>query len=493
MERYSLLKKNLFQVPAYLVLGGLLFPLFVFLFQSRGFQFPEGVSWFSSIAFTFFQAGVSTFLILIGASLGALGLLHFYFKKYYILLKTFALLPALIPPLILVISFVNFVELFSPFSFGLGALICAQVITYTGLCSVALTSALVSSVSSLSEWAFVHGVRPFSFFKACLKTYLRKDLITLGVLVFCGAFTSLSLPLLIAGNFHFSLEFFIYEKLKQPEMWGQAATLILMQTLFIFFICLKAFSFSSPPLDSYKQKVYLLKNPKFIVFSIWPAILLLVGLLGISSFQWREFLSFKSLLLSSLASSLLLSFGVGCLTLVGLGMLCFSYNSIKARKLISSYLNPGVTLLGFSFLLFSPVQEVHLKWILGLTLLFFPTIYRLRGESILEKLKEQVAVAEIFGASPFMIFKCVLWPQARSLFLFCSGIAAFWACGDFAYSLIVSQGTWNLALVVYDLFSSYRIDLALMGSWILLLVSVMVFLFWIGVDFVFRKRSLLRD
>ena len=491
MARNILLKNSLLQIPAYLVAGSLIFPFFVFLTQSSGFQFPKGVSWISSIGFTFFQAGVSTLVVLLSASLGALGLLHFYFKKYYFLLKVTALLPALIPPLILVIAFVNFVETFTAFPFGLGSLIFTQILTYTGLCSVALASSFVTLVPSVSDWALVHGVRPFCFFKICLKTYLRKDLITLGALVFCGAFTSLSLPLLVSGNTHFSLEFFIYEKLKHPEMWGQAATLILLQMIFIFLICLKAFSSPSSSLHLVERSVQLLKKPMFLIFSIWPSLIIFSGLLFSFSFQLEEFMQFKELLISSVISSLIVSLGVGTLTFIGLILICFSYKSKKIRKGIAGYINPGVTLLGFSFLLLSSDGGVHLKWVIGLTLLFFPMIYRFRGELNLDRLEEQVLVAELLGASPFLIFKYILWPQSRHLFFLCSGIAAFWACGEFAYSLIVSQGELTFALVVYDLFSSYRIDLALFGSWALLLLSVLIFLFWIGVDFVFSKKSLL--
>lgn len=491
MERKSLLKKFLEASPAYLITIGLLFPLAVFLFQSHGFQIPKGVSWISTIGFTLFQSVVATIFVLIMSSLGALGLLYFYPKKYYILLKTFVILPALIPPLVLVISLVHFFDFFMPFPFGLTMLILTQILTYTGLCSIALTSTLIRSISHVSEWALVHGIRPFYFFITCLKTFLKKDLITLGVLVFSGAFTSLSLPLLVSGNSHFSLEFFIYEKLKQPNMWGQASFLICLQMIFIFLICLKAFSFSSSSLKSIPKKIHLLKKPNFIFFSIWPSCLILCGLLFASPFKIMELFEFKSLFISASLTSFLISVGVGFSVFLGMTALFFSYKSKKIRKVIVGYINPSVTLLGFSFLIFFPDGWVYLKWILGLSLLFFPIIYRFRGEVILEKLEGQAMVAELFGASRFMIFKCILWPQARSFFFLCSGITAFWACGDFAYSLIVSEGKWNLALVVYDLFSSYRIDLALAGSLVLILVSILVFLFWLGVDFVFNKKSFL--
>ena len=182
--------------------------------------------------------------------------------------------------------------------------------------------------------------------------------------------------------------------------------------------------------------------------------------------------------------SLILSLLVGALTLVFLIGLCFSYQNKKSRKFIASFTLPGVSFIGFAFLILPFYNEtaVLIKWILGLTLLLFPWVFRFRGERSLENLSSQVETARFLGADESLIFKKILWPSNRSLFFLCAGTASFWACADFSYSLIVSSGHWSLSLLLHDLFSSYRLNEALLLAWLLLALSLFSFLFWIAID-----------
>lgn len=486
--------KNLFHWPALVVMGILLFPLVMFLFHPRMLEWPRGIEWLPAFFWTFVQAGLSTLLVLLLAFFGVRGLLGFYKKSWYFLLEGICLIPCLIPPLLLVVSLVHITGKLFPFPFGLGALIFVQVLTYTGLVTVALSRALIKESSALSGWAFLHGVSPWAFLKMLARTLLRKDIKTLSLLVFVSAWTSLSLPLLTAGGANISLEFYIYKQLKDPSLWPQAGALILFQTLLIFFLCLKGFGGRVPASMNWQKKVYLLPFPALVSVPIFPVILSLAGLFFIPEKEvFARFFQLIPLLVSSGISSLLQGFGVGLLTLGGLVLMALSFSNFLGRKFVTSYLNPGTSLTGFAFLLipFTSSQWIGLKWVVGLTLLSFPFIYRFRGELMLEKLTEQVETARLCGAGWGLVFRDILWPQCRGAFFLCSGLAGFWAVGDFAYSLIVSHGRWNLALVVYDLFSSYRLELAIMGSWVLLIICFVVLLFWIGIGYVLDKKSVL--
>ena len=244
-------------------LYGLLFfglPFFVFL-PSSG---VSGLAQRGNILFCIFDDSISSWSFNSFESafrpLRQPGLLSLAKRNYYFLIESIVLLPCLIPPLLLVLSVVHLTEKISPFPFGLTALIVVQTLTYSGLCAVAFTRILLKEVSCLSEWAYLQGISSWLFLKALAQTILLKDIKTLFVLVFAGSFTSLSLPLLAGGNPFFSLEFFIYENLKDPQLWPQALGLILFQSLFIFLICWKAFSGSSASdlkLVSFKT-IYLL-------------------------------------------------------------------------------------------------------------------------------------------------------------------------------------------------------------------------------------------
>ena len=216
--------------PVFFIIFALLFPYFLFLFQA--FSWSIDFDFIAVVGMSFFQAGLSALLSVSLALLGSLGLLAFAYKKYYFVLEALLLIPAFMPALILALSLVALFEQVGLFPFGLAQLIFAQVLTWTGIISVALTRSLLHQAPLLSEWAYLHQLKASVFFKVLIRTVLKKDIQTLFVLVFVSLFTGLSLPLLLGGSSFYSLEFFIYEKLKEPHLWSQALPLILLQGFF---------------------------------------------------------------------------------------------------------------------------------------------------------------------------------------------------------------------------------------------------------------------
>ena len=72
----------------------------------------------------------------------------------------------------------------------------------------------------------------------------------------------------------------------------------------------------------------------------------------------------------------------------------------------------------------------------------------------------------------------MIWPQTREPFCFLGGVASFWACGDFAYTVMTAQGESHLALLSHDLLGRYHVEQGLAVIWILLLVGSLCFLFF---------------
>ena len=487
----SLFEKLIFSWPAYGLCALLLFPLALYGFRLGALSWPEGSKAFVVFCLTVFQAGASSILSLFFAVLGSRGLLSLAKKKYYFLIEGFVVLPCLIPPLIFCLSLVHLVDQFRSFPFGLPALILAQTISWTGLCAVALTRALLKEAGSLSEWMCLYSRSSWIFIPALLKTVLRKDVKTLFALVFVSCFASLSLPLLISGSSDFSLEFFIYENLKNPKLWPEALALILFQSFFAFWLCWRAFSKSSPSSSYPIKKIYLWPQPFWVFIPLLAGFFSVGGLFFISDLKvFFQLFPLWPLILSASLNSLILSLGAGVLTLLAFVVLSFSFQNTRARKFIASFVPPGVSFMGFAFLLipFYSEKAVLIKWMAGLSLLIFPWVYRFRGEQALDKLSDQAKTARFLGASWQLVFRDIIWPQSRSLFFLCAGLASFWACGDFAYSLIVSTGHWNLSLLVYDLFSSYKLNSAVLLSWLWLALSFFVFLFWRGLDYFLDKK-----
>ncbi|MCY4321975.1 MAG: hypothetical protein OXC37_06215 [Bdellovibrionaceae bacterium] len=493
MERKSKLKQFIFSLPVYLIGISLISPFLLFLFKLKTFPSLENLEFLFVFFMTVFQSSASAFLSLFLGILAVRGLLSVSDKKYYFVIEAFVLIPCLIPPLILALSLVHLVELITVFPFGLTALIISQTLTYIGLCSIALARILKKQGNFLSEWAYIHNVPSFYFLKALTKTVLLKDIQTLFVLVFTGSFTSLSLPLLLSGSSFFSLEFFIYENLKNPALWSQALAVILFQSFFIFIICWRAFSQNSSfDKDLSDKRIHLIPSRSFLIIPIFAVMLSIGGLFFISDKTvFVDLLSLSSFILSAGVNSITLSLIVGFLTLFLLTALCLSYQNVKARRFIASFTPPGVSFMGLAFLLIPIYTQtaVLIKWAIGLTLLLFPWIYRFRGERALDKMGLQVETGRFLGSDEWLIFTDILWPANRALFFLCAGITSFWACGDFSYSLIVSSGHWNLSLVVYDFFSSYRLEEAILLSWLLLFISFIVFLFWLALAVILDKNK----
>ena len=489
------ISKTSFSFIGFLVIGFLLAPFLFFFTQLPWLEWPKEVEWLEATGWTFVQAFLSTCFTLLFSLLGAQGLVGFSKKKYHFLIEALILIPCFLPHLILVISLVNFTELFFPFPFGLSSLILAQILTYTGFTTVALGRSLTNEASSLSAWAFVHGMKPFKFLAICSQTLLKKDIQILFITLFVCCWSSLSLPLLLSGGHSVSLEFYIYEQLKDVSLWPEAGSLILLQTLFVFCLCFLGFVKQKPSLKRhFTSPLFLISKPAFIFFPLIPTFLSFAGLFFLSDFQaFKRLLPLKPLLVEATLSSLILSLCVGFFTLFLLTSMALAFSNLKARRFVASYLNPGATLTGFAFLLFPfwIYKWTLLKWILGVGLLTFPFVYRFRGELLLQKLSQQIKWAQFLGANDFLIFREILWPQCRSTFFLCAGMSSFWAMGEFAYTSILSHGKWNIALVVQDLFSSYRLDLAVLASWLLLFLSFVTLLFWLGVDFVFDKKFIL--
>lgn len=495
LKNKRFIEKIVFSLPAYFLCILLIAPFCFFGLQWELLPWEQVLPLLSVFCWTLFQALASAGGSLILAILSSLGLLYFAQKKYYVFIEALVVLPCFLPPLLLVLSFVQIVEKIMPFPFGLMALISVQILSFTGLCAVALTRRILKSAGSFSEWAYVHGASSRSFFKMLLKSVLWKDVQILFILVFTSSFTSLSFPFLVAGSSLFSLEFFIYENLKNVDLWPQTMSLILFQSFFIFFICWRFFSKGSSSLLPLSHKKILLLPKALLALIPFSILALSVGglFLILERKAFLELFALRHLILHSALNSLIVSLTSGFLILIFLIFMSLSFQNRFMRRFIASFTPPGTAFMGLVFLMIPLYGKtfILIKWIGGLSLLIFPWIYRFQGERVLESMTNQVETARFLGAGWGLIFRDIIFQQNRKLFFLCAGLTGWWVCGDFSYSLIVSHGEWNLALLVYDLFSSYRLDEAVLLSWLLLLFSFFIFLFWMGVAFVFDKKLIL--
>ena len=225
----------------------------------------------------------------------------------------------------------------------------------------------------------------------------------------------------------------------------------------------------------------------FLAEAFLPSVLLVGGLFHnlFSPRAWEGVFHIAALLPAVVARTLLLGLGVGGFCFVLLCGVSFTAQIRWFRKFLLSYYACSVALTGFAFLGLGSEGALWtgFRWVGGLSLLLFPLLYRVMGESLLNKLNSPIQVALLMGAGPGLIFTHIIWPLCLKPFLFLSGLAAFWATGDFTYSALVSySGPGHLALLIQDVFATYRFELASLLVILLMITGGGCFLFFLSLQ-----------
>ena len=117
-----------------------------------------------------------------------------------------------------------------------------------------------------------------------------------------------------------------------------------------------------------------------------------------------------------------------------------------------------------------PILE-GLKVIIGVTLVFFPWLYRGSVDGAWSGLQSQVDVALTLGATRSRLFHEVTWPQMRGAAAAAGALAAFWAAGEYALTSLLLGGDSTLVGVVDRLIGSYRMDLAVLAVALMVMVG----------------------
>ena len=110
--------------------------------------------------------------------------------------ETLALLPNLVPVLLLILAALKFL----PGARGFWGIILLHVLLNQGLVSVAVVDLLRQRVGGLAELARVEGTTRTMFFWRAVLPILKSDLLSLGLFVFALSFSSFAIPLIIGAR-----------------------------------------------------------------------------------------------------------------------------------------------------------------------------------------------------------------------------------------------------------------------------------------------------
>lgn len=440
----------------------------------------------------FFWAFKNTILQSLGSSIlgvilgfgGGLGLLWIRRKikaKTYSVVEILFLLPTVLPSLFVVVSCLGF---FQPFPYGKSGVVLVQTIINVGLVSVLFSRLCLSKLGPLGDLALIEGAGRGQFLRVGVLSYLWPDIFYLFVYLFSISMASFNVPLLVGGASGTTIEVLIYENLVIAHNWSQAISLSLFQMVIIGSLGLLI----RPSNVGFelKENHALLELAEWRWGLIFPAlacfIILVPPIFSLPSGLFQ--LQFINVQWGDLIRPALMSLVLGLLTgLVLFVVLCgagivFLFKGW--RQFAMTYTPPSGILMGFSFFILARWIEfgVLTQIILGLTIMFFVSVYRLSLATPLASLRGQIETASVLGANPFEIFWSIVFPQILQPLTFASALGAMWACGDFALSSIVSSEDFHLALMVKSLAGGYRLDAAQTLMWLLYFVIAISFVFW---------------
>ena len=465
----------------------LFFPYLILVFETRTLVLPGGEA-MSAFAFTFTQAFASALMAMIIGLIGAFAL-NFTEQRYGIRIERAAIVLALLPNAAPVLILLMGVMKTMPWARGFLGIILVHCLLNCGLVAVSLVALFKRKIGGMAELAWIEGCSRIRFLHQVVVPYLITDFTTIALFVFAICFASFAVPLMLGGSRATTIETLIYQKIRIAGAWDQAVTLALLQALAIAFFSWLLRGRKSSVVSSRVGNLPLLSHPFGFLFLLFPAALMLAGLVGGAKTGWAQFLIIDPRPL--IAGSLFTALATGVISVCLLAWIAYLHPEGAVRKALLGYASPSAVLTGFAILFVWRTTGVatYFKIAVGLSLAAIPGFYRLYWDSLLRGLDGQRTVARTMGASSAMIFRQIVWPQVVGPAFRIAGLAAVWAWGDFGLSSVVAERTVTLALLTQSLMASYRFDAATIAIWFVIAGALITYIFFDGVGRVLGAKS----
>ncbi|MGZ3769198.1 MAG: ABC transporter permease subunit [Bdellovibrio sp.] len=470
----------------------LLFPFLFLISQFGATHLPDWDELFWAFKNTFIQAFFSSVFSLIIGFWVALGILFFSadsHKKLRSTVEIFCLLPNFLPAIFILLSVLNVLD---PFPMGVQGIVIIHTFMNFGLVAVLLARIIEAKFGGMIELAYIEGASRFLFIRKALFPILKKDIGSIALFIFIICFGSFSVPLVVGGGKGTTIEVLIYEKIRLSSDWSDAVLLSILQSLFIFAVSLLSRKGRTVSLKRSSNMHLLQSVSGIVILSILSAMYLFgyfQGFVG-GLTTWSSFYDLKSALIWNFLGTMAVGLSVGLLSYFGLLLIAFCWPKIWFEKFLNGYKAPSTALACFSFLIIGPNESywAFIKITLAFVLLILNNLYRLGFESDLHTLHPQLTVAYAMGASRKQIFKEILFPQLTHRAGLLAGVAAIWACGDFAISRVLAHRDLSIAMMTETLMSSYRLNQAILLSSLIVVSGLLCFLFFVGGSRVLRRK-----
>lgn len=412
--------------------------------------------------------------------------------KFQNIFKRLLMIPQILPALFsILIAF----TLFNPFPMGSEGIIILFIVVNLGFCTLLTYSATQERMGNLSLVSEIYSLGRMKFLSKIYFPLLRRDLITHFFIVFLFCLSSFSIPLMAGAGRGTNLEVLIYEKIFIEQKWSVAFSLSLLQAILIFIFSYFVFNNKAKPTDSFVSGNYLKFAPGLGLISLY--LLFYVGGYARGLFSARSHLPFLWEYIAELGSvtwfttKALFVYLVFNILLLGLWLQDFLLN--KKFNLAINLISVSTVLVGFVFYLVFPNSREYdlIKITLGMSILFFPGLFKFFLQNSIEKLNKQIRVAQIYNLPKLqIIIEIILRQIIKPLYLWLSFIIILFI-GEFALLRAMGVQNQTLGLLTQGFLSSYRLPLAYLMSLYLLiywLIALFITYYLAKVFYVLYKK-----
>ena len=467
--------------------------LFLKFFQVH-FQFDYR-DFFWGFKNSIIQSGLTaSFVTLLSVPL-SLGLFRLSSKQLGVVRKLL-LIPQILPALFsILIAF----SIFKPFPMGTIGIVLVFSLVHLGYSVLKINLAIQEKLGSSCLIADVFGIGSIDFYKQIYFPLLKTDLLTNFVLIFTFCFSSFSIPLVAGGGLGTNLEVLIYEKIFIAQDWSTAWVYSGIQSLFIFFLswfflrkkeqAASSFVLTNRLISTWSLLFVLLYLALYLGGYLWGITHALSSLHQLAEFYsdlWQaSWVSLKGLML----------FLMFCFVL--LFLLIFDLVGYRRHSFVSHLISPSTILVSFVFYLLFPQTAGFdtIKMVLAMSILFFPSLYKSFIERPLTQLQDQLLIAEVFGLSKMQMVVDVVLRQIKKPILLWMSFLIVWFLSDFAVQRALGNQSQTVGLLAEGFLSSYRLSLAYLISFYILVfwfVVVAVLYFILEVFHVIYKKFIFK-
>ncbi len=406
------------------------------------------------------------------------------------LFKLLLLLPAFTPSLLVITSLVAWSDVFGILlrpSFS--SVVLVHIVMEIGFAGVLLHDLIRSKMYSQLKLAVIEGASRTQIIFSCVKN-LKSEVLFVASAFFLFSFTSFSVSLILGGSSGKNLEVLAYEQLYiRADLWGSVLISLFQMGVY----ALMTYFIAQPEDDKFTKDELKLKQIGLPCLT--EAIAIIVLLISYFGIVFDMPMGIQTILSNQNAMDIIPS-----LTLNSLGLslsaaiagfllfatLIYFYSDSFLRRFLLSYGAVSVVFMGIAIYLLK--LPVYWKLVYAYAILFFPIAFRLYGPDLFSKLKPQYEILRTLGASRWLMFTRVLFPQSLPLLLRVSGFIAIWVVGDYGITSIITGENLSLALFTKSLLTSYRIEAASVMSGLLLFLVGLIYLSFESIAYVCRKK-----